>query len=116
MEKAFYFIGFITLFIASVYFGFRCVEWYSDFRKNKFKTPQAHFISDLYKLKIKWQDLGEAGYVGSIDNIIKFHGNIEQKTNPLPPIPITNDSLSTELQLKNQRKEEFIELATEFIG
>ena len=116
MEKAFYFIGFITLFIASVYFGFRCVQWYSDFRKNKFKTSQAHFISDLYKLKIKWQDLGEAGYVASLENLIKFHGNIEIKDKPLPSIPLTNDSLSTELQLKNQRKEEFIELATEFIG
>lgn len=116
MEKAFYFIGCIVLLFGSIFLGFKCFEWIAKYRTSKFKTNLAEFLSDLYKLKIKWSDRGEFGYVGSIDNMIKFHGNVDvtPKAGGVGQ-PLTNDALSTEVQLKNRRKEELVEMMDDWI-
>ena len=116
MQFAFYFFGSVILFFGSIFTGYKILELIRDYRVKRFKTANAHFLSDLYKLRVKWADLGEAAYVESIDNLIKFYGVID-KVPKLGGVglPLTNDSMSTDIQLKNQRKEAIIETLNEWI-
>ena len=117
MQTAFYFIGCIVLLFGSIYIGFKVLELMRQWKSKEFKTNLAEFLADLYKLKIKWSDRGEFGYVGSIDNMIKFHGNVEITPKPGGVgLPLTNDAASTNIQLKNSRKEELRETMEEWIN
>ncbi len=116
MDKAFYFLGCIILLFGCVYLGFKILLIIRDNNEKKYKTDIAHFLSDLYKLRIKWSDRGEFGYVESIDNLIKFHGiesGNKKKEHTIPNQLLTNDALSTDIQLANQRKSELIEVLKE---
>lgn len=117
MQTTIYLLISAFLFLGCCYLGFKLIEYIRSERSKRFKTPTAHFLSDLYKLKIKWSDLGEFGFVVTIDEAIRFYGNttLIPKAGG-PSMPFTNDALSTDLQLKNLRKEEFKEVIEEFIG
>lgn len=118
MEHAFYFLGCIFLLIGCVWLGLKILDWIKQWRIDRYQTNTAHFLSDLYKLQNKWASAGEFGFAETCGNAIKFHGNVIQEAKKPGDIGITltNDSLSNELQLKNNRKAELNEILTEFIG
>jgi len=117
MEKAFYFSGILVFISTSIYFGLKSIEWYRKYKSSLYQTNLAHFLSDLYKVQNKWSRAGEFGYAESIGNVIKFHGlTPTDAVNKIISKPLTNDAVSTDIQLKNLRKEEFKEFTTEFIG
>lgn len=117
MIQAFYFSGILVFIFGSIFFGFKCWEWLAKLRISRYQTNLQHFLSDLYRLQAKWAGAGEFGYSESLGNLIKLHGNVSPERKPGGvDMPLTNDGLSNEIQLKNLRKEEFKQFATEFIG
>ncbi len=116
MKEAFYTTGFLLFLFAATYFAMKCVEWNQKRIADKYQTNQHHFLSDLYKIQVKWSSAGEFGYAESIGNVIKFHGNLNPNQSPgSPGLPLTNDAASTELQLRNLRKEEMKEFIDEYM-
>lgn len=114
MEQAFYFSASLLFLFGSIFFGFKCIEWIKDWRINKYQTNLAHFLSDLYKMQMKWSGYGEFGYAESLSNLILLHGRMPKKgTNSVEPL--TNDGLSTELQMKENRKNELKEMFEEYL-
>lgn len=121
MEKSFYFIGSIFLLIGCIWVGFKILEMYLKYRAEQYPNNLTWFLSQLYILQNRCLKAGEASYAESIGRLIKFHGNLDHIGGKPGDVgnPITNDGLSTQLQMKKQRLEEmkeFVEQETEFIG
>ena len=116
MQIAFYFIGILGFLIDIIFFSIKCIEWREKRIANKYQTNQHHFISDLYKLQIKWAGAGEIGYAESVGNLIKLHGLVPKEAKKEI---LTNDGQVRDLQLNNNIKESIKghieEIMTEFI-
>lgn len=64
-------LGFaIAMFLIAVHFATKILDWYQRSQYLKYKDQSAEFISDLYKLKMKWAKRGEFMYCKALDTVI----------------------------------------------
>lgn len=116
MEQAIYLLvaGFFVTGIG--YFTAKLFDWNQKRIADKYQTNLAHFLSDLYRLQMKWSGAGEFGYSESLSNLIILHGKVSSKVKDGGiGLPITAEAASNNLQLKNLRKQELREVIEEVI-
>lgn len=64
-------LGFIiAMFLISVHYSTKIIDWYQKNKFFKYKNQSAEFISDLYKIKMKWAKRGEFMYCKALDSVI----------------------------------------------
>lgn len=56
--------------IVVVHFITKIIDWIKKVHYEKYSNNSAEFISDLYKLKMKWAKRGEFMYCKAIDSVI----------------------------------------------
>lgn len=82
---------------------------YLKYKSEQYPNNLTWFLSKLYVLQNLCLKAGEASYAESVGRLIKFHGNLDHIGGKPGDVnqPLTNDGLSTQLQLEKQRYEEF---------
>ncbi len=112
----FYFFCCVLCLFGCFWFGLKILDWIRLNRASKFESNRSAFLSDLYRLAKKWAEAGELEYAETLNELIRVNSVDLRKKPGSPGLPLTNDSLSTDIQLKNLRKDEFKEFYEEFIG
>lgn len=85
-----------------VHFATKIIDWYNKKRFELYRNNSAEFISDLYKLKMKWAKRGEYMYAKAINSII----GAEMMEDEISGTPETEYGKDYLLKMKNLLDEE----------
>ena len=117
MVSSFYVLSCLFLLIGCVWLTLKILDWYKEYKINKFQTNLHHFLFDLHKLNQKWMSAGEFAYSESLNNLINLYGKIDKKTGlGSPGMPFSADIASAQEALRNNKKEEISNIFNEIVN